>query len=177
MQITLSTDPLAAIDTDWLVVPVFESSEFSHHVDVLNTALGGLLADLRERGDLTGKLAEIVTLPVAPGIAAERVLTIGLGPAGSLGVESLERALLTAIRQVSSHKDQRIAVALPPMPPPPSRPSCWRRSSPPTWSWVPADRDCTRPKQAASPSPRPSSPHPEVPTARTNSSRPSSGAK
>ncbi|MEW4526143.1 MAG: leucyl aminopeptidase [Maioricimonas sp. JB045] len=114
MQITLSTDPLAAIDTDWLVVPVFESSEFSHHVDVLNTALGGLLADLRERGDLTGKPAEIVTLPVAPGIAAERVLTVGLGPAASLSVESLERALLTAIRQVSSHKDQRIAVALPP---------------------------------------------------------------
>ncbi|QDU39964.1 Cytosol aminopeptidase [Maioricimonas rarisocia] len=113
MQITLNTESFASVACDWLIVPVPQSSEDSQHLADLDKALDGVISSLRERGDLTGKLAETLTLPVAPGIAAERVLLVGLGDTTGLQIESFERALLTAIRQVSTRKDQRVAVALP----------------------------------------------------------------
>ncbi|MFG0332573.1 MAG: leucyl aminopeptidase [Maioricimonas sp. JB049] len=113
MQITLNTDPLASVDCDWLIVPIPQSGESDQHIAELDTALGGVIATLRERGDLTGKLAETLTLPIAPGIAAERVLLVGLGESAALTIGNFEQALLTAIRQVSTRQDQRVAVALP----------------------------------------------------------------
>jgi leucyl aminopeptidase len=113
MEIRVETTPLHETATDWLIVPVWEEGEFNAATAALDSALGGQLTRLKERGDLTGKLAEIVVLPDVPAVAAKRLLPVGLGKPDQTTLATLDRALMTAVRKASEKKDVTVAVALP----------------------------------------------------------------
>ncbi|GAB4149812.1 MAG: leucyl aminopeptidase [Planctomycetaceae bacterium] len=101
------------ITADWLVAPLFESSELSGLLTDLDSALDGQLGRLRETGDLTGKLAETLAIHDAPGITAQRLLLVGLGPAEQLSVSRLEKAFMTAARKISEKENTSVACLLP----------------------------------------------------------------
>jgi leucyl aminopeptidase len=113
MNVQLATTPWTEAAGDWLIVGVPESFELAGPLGALDQALSGQIGRLRESQDLTGKLAESVTVPAPAGIRAKRLLLIGLGPADKIGEASLYKALMTAARTVSAKKTERIAVAIP----------------------------------------------------------------
>ena len=113
MDIRPLTAPLAEVPADWLIVPVVEPVEISDSLALLDTALAGALTRLKELGDLTGKLASTIPLRGVSGIAASRVLLLGLGKTAELTPGRLDRALATAIRMISDKKDIRAAIAVP----------------------------------------------------------------
>ena len=115
MPIRVATEPLTKIAADWLVVPVIEGAEPGADQRTIDEALGGTLGRLRKAGDLTGKLGELVALRDAPGIAADRLLLIGVGKWTDLDAAKLNRAMMTAARAISDKKDRRVAVAVPPL--------------------------------------------------------------
>jgi leucyl aminopeptidase len=92
---------------------VWEEGEFNAATATLDSALGGQLTRLKERGDLTGKLADVVVLPDVPGIMAKRLLAVGLGKQDQHSVATLDRALMTAVRKASEKQDVTAVVALP----------------------------------------------------------------
>ena len=112
MNVEIKTGPWEQFDADWLIVGLPESSELSGPLGTLDEALGGQLTRLQEAGDLTGKLAELVSIPDVPGIAANRLLLVGLGKSEDLTAAGLEKALLAAVRHVSDKKDRDVAVAV-----------------------------------------------------------------
>ncbi|MBI3903145.1 MAG: leucyl aminopeptidase [Nitrosomonadales bacterium] len=65
-----------------VVVGVFEGGKLSAAAQVLDKASRHHLSDLIARGDLSGKAASTLLLHKVSGIAAERVLLVGLGKAG-----------------------------------------------------------------------------------------------
>jgi leucyl aminopeptidase len=67
-----------------VVVGVYDGGKFSQAAQVLDKASGGELGILVKRGDLTGKAASTILLQKVSGIAAERVLLVGLGKASEL---------------------------------------------------------------------------------------------
>jgi len=113
MNLQLATTSWTEATGDWLIVAVPEAFELTGPFAALDKALSGQITRLRETQDLTGKLAETVTIPSPAGIQARRLLFVGLGPLEKLGEASLHKALMTAARAVSGKKTDRIAVALP----------------------------------------------------------------
>lgn len=113
MEIQVSTQAWHEAEADWLVVGVPESPDLSGGFAAIDAALGGTLSRLVETEDLTGKLAELLPLPDVPGISAGRLLTVGLGKSEELNGERFGRAMMTAVRHVTSKKDRSLAIALP----------------------------------------------------------------
>lgn len=113
MKLQIETTPWTAAKGDWLIVGVPEGTEFAGPLAELDAALGGQLVRLREKQDLTGKPAELLALRDVPGIAAERLLLVGLGPADKLTDAVLHKAMLTAARHISTKDKQRVVVAVP----------------------------------------------------------------
>ena len=112
MEIRQITVPLVEVAADWLVVPVVEPVEISGHLAALDAALSGGLSRLKELGDLTGKFASTVALRGVTGIAASRLLLLGLGKPDELTVGRLDRALATAARMISDKENVRAAFAV-----------------------------------------------------------------
>lgn len=113
MDVQIATTAWNEVDSDWLIVGTFEADQLTGRVADFDTILGGKLGRLRKSGDLTGKLAETVTLYDLPEITTKRLLLVGLGKAEELQPARLDKALMTAVRQVSTKKDLRVAMALP----------------------------------------------------------------
>ena len=113
MEIQVSTQAWHEAEADWLVVGVPESPDLSGGFAALDAALGGTLSRLVEAEDLTGKLAESLSILDVPGIAAGRLLAVGLGKNDELNVERFGKAMMTAVRKVASKKNRSVVIALP----------------------------------------------------------------
>jgi leucyl aminopeptidase len=67
-----------------IVVGVFDGGKLSKAAQVLDKASRNVLGDLIARGDMSGKSATTLLLHKLPGVAAERVLLVGLGKPAEL---------------------------------------------------------------------------------------------
>src|SRR5256884_3256664 len=80
MQITLVTQPFAAIETDALVSYVFEETDLVQgRIAEIDRAAGGLLRKLAKSGELTGKMLEFTLVHAPAGLKAVRLLLVGAG--------------------------------------------------------------------------------------------------
>ena len=113
MDIQLTQSAVAELTGDWLIAPVFESEEFSDTIESLDIALQGQLSRLAATEDLTGKLGETVKLLDVPDIASVRVLVVGLGKSSEVTVPSVEKAAMTAAREVSAKVGTSVSILLP----------------------------------------------------------------
>lgn len=98
---------------DWLIIGVTTSQKPTGIVQEIDEALGGRIGLLRESGDLTGKLAELLPLYTLPELTADRLLLVGLGEPDELDLVKLEKGLLAAARRSSEKKSHSVAFALP----------------------------------------------------------------
>ncbi len=113
MHITTQFAPLSDLKADWLIVGVWEEEAPSGAVFHLDTQLHGLLSRLCEKGDVTGKANELTPLLDCPGIAAERVMVVGLGKKTKCDRPALLAATAAASRAVTDKARNRLALALP----------------------------------------------------------------
>ncbi len=67
-----------------VVVGVFEGGKLSNAAQIIDKATKHALSDLIARGDMSGKSSSTLLLHRLPGVAAERVLLVGLGKASEL---------------------------------------------------------------------------------------------
>ena len=116
MDINSTTGPLAEITADWLIVGHFtvdSSNPLPPPLAELDAALDGTITRLAASGDLTGKLAASHLLADVPGLAANRLLLVGLGHADELDSRRLEKTLVAATRRASKSASVSAAIALP----------------------------------------------------------------
>ncbi len=108
----LATDSVSAA-ADWLVVGIWEGEPATVADVRLDHALGGSLSHLIAAGDVTGKLFELVSILNPSGIAARRVLLIGLGKHDAANRQSLHEALAAAARSITTKQLGTVAIVLP----------------------------------------------------------------
>jgi leucyl aminopeptidase len=109
MNVHTTNTPLAELDADAIVVPLFaDKSSFGPIVDV-DRVTGGLIMRLLERKELTGKKYELVPLLGLPGIKAGQVLVVGLGERESLDAMTVYRASAAASRHLAGKERGRVA--------------------------------------------------------------------
>jgi leucyl aminopeptidase len=76
-----------------VVVGVFDGGKLSNAAQVLDTAANQTLSQLVKRGDMSGKSARTLLLHNVSGIAAERVLLVGLGKEDELNAAACLKIL------------------------------------------------------------------------------------
>lgn len=113
MELKLDATPWTTAEGDWLIVGVTEGLDQDRHWGLLDSALQGQLTRLREARDLTGKSGETLVIHDVPGLAAQRLLVVGLGPAEKVNGRGVTKSLMTALRMVTTRDKQRVTLAVP----------------------------------------------------------------
>ncbi len=85
-----------------VVVGVFEDGKLSKAAQALDKAAQHALSDVIAQGDMTGKPASTLLLHKLPGMAAERVLLVGLGKASELNAKTTAEILSATFKALHS---------------------------------------------------------------------------
>ncbi len=98
LEFTLNHDTPASATTDCIVVGSFADKSLTPAGQALDKAADGRLTALLERGDVAGKTGKTTLLHDVAGVAAPRVLVIGLGDKAKFGVPQYLKAAADAVR-------------------------------------------------------------------------------
>ncbi|MEJ2679294.1 MAG: leucyl aminopeptidase, partial [Gemmatimonadota bacterium] len=109
--ITFDEAGAAQLDTPLLALPVFQDEALAADAAAVDAALGGVVSQVRGRGDFRGRPDESLLLyPTASG-GPQRVLLVGLGKREALDLERVRRALGTTVRQAEKLGATAVAFA------------------------------------------------------------------
>src|SRR5688572_7439245 len=111
VRVVQSTTP-ATHEADAIVVGAFADGTLSNAAQAIDAASKGKLATLIERGDLAEKPGASIMLYDLPGVSAQRVLLVSLGPRASFGERAFRDALAGAADALLDGKAKNVAVAL-----------------------------------------------------------------
>jgi len=104
MKTTTERRTLAEVETDALIVPVFEGKK--------EERFG--FADLFDSGEISGKSLELTLVHHPAGVAAKRVLLAGAGKPEKFNAAELRKLTGAALRHLKAKSVTRIALALDP---------------------------------------------------------------
>jgi len=102
LQFVLNRESAAAAAFDCVVVGVFADKTLTPAGQAVDAASGGRLGALLERGDLSGRTGRSLLLHDLPGVAAPRVLVVGLGETAKFGVPQYLKAVADAVRALKT---------------------------------------------------------------------------
>ncbi|MGH8084228.1 MAG: leucyl aminopeptidase [Lysobacter sp.] len=106
LEFDLNRDAPTTAQVDCIVVGVFSNNTSDNTLTAaakaLDDASGGRIGKLLERGDVGGKTGKTALLHDLDGVAAPRVLVIGLGDAGKFGVPQYLKAVGDAARALKT---------------------------------------------------------------------------
>jgi leucyl aminopeptidase len=98
--------------TDCLVIGAFERGELGTVATTVDTALRGRLRALLGRGDFSGRAQETLLLTDQAGLAAPRLLLVGLGPRAQFNRRAWRKAVQAAIGALARTRIASAALAL-----------------------------------------------------------------
>ena len=114
-DLRIATVQSAAVDvaTPMLAFQLFERDrDLRDGLAAVDQRLGGLIADVLNRGDFIGKRDEALVLYTRGAIAAERVLLVGAGKREDFTLERLRRGVGTAVRQAERLSLRAVAFSM-----------------------------------------------------------------
>jgi len=85
-----------------LVVGLFAKKKRTAAADAFDKASGGLLSRLLRKGDIDGDSGQIAVFYDMPGVAAERIVVLGLGDAKGFDAAALRKALDALARHLTA---------------------------------------------------------------------------
>ena len=112
-SIRLLTDSPALVDTDMLVVPVFEGESIAAAVPALDAACAGEIARATASGEIRGRLYEFFVTPASgSGWKSGRVAIAGAGRASEFDGERLRKLAAAAALLARARRLRRVAFVL-----------------------------------------------------------------
>ncbi|HEY2807593.1 MAG TPA: leucyl aminopeptidase [Steroidobacteraceae bacterium] len=112
MEFGVWTKGLATLNVECLVLGVFEGGELSGEARAVDSACGGRLKKLLDRGDFPGRMGDTLLVTDLPGVSASRVLLTGLGTKKQFQRKSWRRACQSALAAISRTRIASCAVAI-----------------------------------------------------------------
>lgn len=97
---------------DCVVVGVFEARKLSTAAEALDRVSDGYLTNILRAGDIDGKPGSTVLLHSIPGVAASRVLLVGLGKERELNERNYRQAVRASIKALANLEDADVATFL-----------------------------------------------------------------
>ncbi len=118
MEFPVQTANPAKAETACLVVPVFKDGPLLPTAAKLDDVSERLIGQLIERGDFDAKLGNVLMVPFAPGLNADRLMLVGLGERESCRERAFRKALDAAFSALAALPVEDIAVAFTDVPVP-----------------------------------------------------------
>ncbi|HST45238.1 MAG TPA: leucyl aminopeptidase [Luteimonas sp.] len=112
LEFVLNPAAPASADFDCVVVGVYADKSLDAAARALDAAGGGRLAALVGRGDVDGKSGRTTFLSDLSGVAARRVLVVGLGDADKFGVPQYLKAVGDAARALRTGPSRTALITL-----------------------------------------------------------------
>ena len=112
MKLHLDKTDLGEIRTGCLVIAATEGGPLGSLAKAVDDACGGLIGDMLESGDIHAGAGKITLIHKPAGIAAERVLVVGMGKADKLSMARFHRACLAAGKTLRDHPLKQCHVCL-----------------------------------------------------------------
>ena len=101
-EFALNNAAPASANVDCVVVGAYADKTLTPAARALDEASGGRLAALAERGDISGATGRSAMLHDLPGVAAPRVLVVGLGETAKFAVPQYLKAVAAAVRALKT---------------------------------------------------------------------------
>lgn len=112
MNLHVYSDPIESKEADWLVVGFFDDEAAPTPGGKLGEILGPKVAQLRKGQDFEGKPHELLALFEVDGIAAKRILLVGLGKPSQMTRRTVVHAASAAIRRIARKERGRVLFQL-----------------------------------------------------------------
>jgi len=112
MDIRTCDKAVTEIDSDAVVIGLLSDRPLSGAAAAVDTAAGGALKRLIDRGEISGKPYEVTLLHALGGLKSPLVVVVGLGAADKFDRATLYRAASAASRQLASKARTTIAYYL-----------------------------------------------------------------
>jgi leucyl aminopeptidase len=112
MKLSLDDRAPESIDNDCLVLGFAEGAELTPSARAVDEASGGAIARMLQSGDIETGIGKTHLLQNLTGLAASRVLAVGLGKLDKLNLPRLDRACLAAGKALRDHPLTRCHVCL-----------------------------------------------------------------
>ncbi|HEX9067704.1 MAG TPA: leucyl aminopeptidase [Ktedonobacterales bacterium] len=112
MDIRVSTRDVQQFDGDALVVGVFSDKPLDGAAAAIDKALAGVIAELKENGEVRGATDEVTLLHTLGKIEPSRVAIVGLGAAKDLCGHRIRRASAIACRTLRKAGARHVGLAL-----------------------------------------------------------------
>lgn len=112
MDFTVTTGALAALETECLVLGVYESRELAPAARALDHASGGRLGKLLATGDLDGDPARLLVQHGLEGVNAKRVLLVSCGTMADFDCRVLGKVLKAVFARVAELGLSEVTCAL-----------------------------------------------------------------
>lgn len=113
MDIKVYVKPITEVDADTAIVYIFEDDRvFEAAGTAVNAALNGLLFEMMDSGDFSGKAGQTAVLYPRGSLSVSRVIVAGLGQKADLTLDGLRRAAATALRKARELNAVRVVSIL-----------------------------------------------------------------
>jgi leucyl aminopeptidase len=113
VEIKIKTGDAAKAKTPCLILGVFAKHKLSGDAEAIDRAAGGIIAKRLKGGDLDGESGSSLLLYDLPGIAAERVLLMGLGKRKELDRTAFDKALDATFKRLAETRAPDALFTLP----------------------------------------------------------------
>ena len=114
MQFDALSPALSRVTADCLAIGLHEGDGLPAALQDLDKALGGKLKALRARGDLPTRAGDTLLLLDLPGVRAQRIVVVGLGPQEGFNRRAWRKAVSAALAAVLRTRSARLALAIEP---------------------------------------------------------------
>jgi leucyl aminopeptidase len=109
---SIESTPLDKLQSDCLVVGLYENQNLSPAASQLDSLCNGLISQLLNRGDCKGKNAETLLINHVPHSAVARIIVVGFGERGKITRKLYRKALIAAAKAVKDSKVKAASCAL-----------------------------------------------------------------
>ena len=112
MDYSLESSPLDKLQSDCLLVGIYENQQLSPSASQLDSQCDGLLVKLIARGDIKGKTGDTLLINNLPLEQIQRVVLVGFGERGKLTRKQFRKAITAAAKTLKDSKVKSASCAL-----------------------------------------------------------------
>ena len=112
MDYSIETPPIEKLQSDCIVVGIYQNEHLSPSATDVNNSTQGLISKILARGDISGKNGETLLINVVPDSPFERLLLVGLGENKPLSGKNYRKALFAAANSLKKPQIKTIVCSL-----------------------------------------------------------------
>lgn len=112
MNYSIETTSFETLETDCIVVGVYNNQQLSDAAQMLDNITNSLISTVVKRGDILGKLNDTLLLNVIPNSKIARVLLVGLGEQKPLTAKNYRKTLAATIGTIKKLRLNSVVIAL-----------------------------------------------------------------